>query len=115
MTGQPPSLADWLQMVSLAVGCWASGCSLLYLTYDAALVDFDPRPAVRLAVAVVRRVGRSSVDGVRLVVWDVSRSEAVYPLLRSWDNAPHAARRTAANCAVALLLLVAPHTPEAHR
>ena len=68
--------------ISLALAGWASGVSVLYLTHDAALVDFDPRPAVRR------------------VVWDVTRSEALYPLLRDWDNAPHDARELAA--AVAL-------------
>ncbi len=64
--------------ISLALCGWASCASVLYLTYDAAPSDFDPRPAVRR------------------VVWDVTRSEALYPLLRDWDNAPHDARELAA-------------------
>ncbi|WP_162948273.1 hypothetical protein [Streptomyces europaeiscabiei] len=36
--------------ISLALAGWALGVSVLYLTHDAALVDFDPRPAVSRAV-----------------------------------------------------------------
>ena len=33
-----------------AVGAYAAGCSLLYLTCDADRADFDPRPVVRRVV-----------------------------------------------------------------
>lgn len=36
--------------VCLALSGWASCASVLYLTHDAALADFDPRPAVSRAV-----------------------------------------------------------------
>lgn len=41
-----------------AVGAYAAGCSLLYLTCDADLADFDPRPVVR------RLVDAGRVDGL---------------------------------------------------
>lgn len=69
--------------ISLALCGWASCASVLYLTHDAALVDFDPRPAVSRAV----------------------RSEAVYPLLREWDIARHASREALRDAAALLLLL----------
>ncbi|MEH0586161.1 hypothetical protein QA942_19570 [Streptomyces sp. B21-106] len=40
-----------------AVGAYAAGCSLLYLTCDADLADFDPRPVVRRVVDAGRLDG----------------------------------------------------------
>ena len=34
-----------------------------------------------------------AVERVKPIVWDVARSEAVYPLLREWDNAKHSVSR----------------------
>lgn len=75
--------------ICLAVCGWASCAAVLYLTHDASPADFDPRPAVQRALT-------AAAYRVRLVVWDVTRSEALYPLLRDWDNAPHDARELAA-------------------
>ncbi len=69
--------------ISLAVCGWASCAAVLYLTHDAALTDFDPRPWLARAI----------------------RSEAVYPLLREWDNARHASREALRDVAALLLLL----------
>jgi hypothetical protein len=96
-------------MVSLAVGCWASGCALLYLTYDA---DFDPRPALRRLLACQGVVhARHDLDWVAASVWHEVRPAAAYTMAAA-HAAAATARLSAANCAVALLLLVAPHTPE---
>jgi hypothetical protein len=64
--------------ICLGLAGWASCASVLYLTHDAALVDFDPRPAVSRAV----------------------RSEAVYPLLREWATARYDARELVASAAL---------------
>lgn len=69
--------------IFLALAGWAAGVSVLYLTHDASPADFDPRPAVSRAV----------------------NSEAVYPLLREWDNARHASREALRDAAALLLLL----------
>ena len=96
MTAVSP--AEWAQMLSLAVALYGA-CSAPYFL----LVDAE------------RWARPHPITAARAVVWDVSRSEAFYPLLRGWNNAPYTARRTAAQLAVALLLLVAPHTPETTR
>ena len=54
-----------------------------FLTVDADLADFDPRPAP-----------------ARLV-----ESEALYPLLREWDTARHAFRGACRDLAALLILL----------
>jgi hypothetical protein len=40
-----------------SIGAYAAGCSLLYLTCDADLADFDPRPVVRRVVDAGRMDG----------------------------------------------------------
>lgn len=47
MTGQPPSLADWLQMLCLAVAVFEACSVPFFLIVDADPCDFDPRPAAR--------------------------------------------------------------------
>lgn len=44
------SLADWLAVVSFGIGTHAALCVPYFLTVDADLADFDPRPAVSRAV-----------------------------------------------------------------
>jgi hypothetical protein len=83
VTGHTHSLDEWLAMVCIAVSGYASFSAPYFLLVDADLKDFDPRPPLR-----------------RLV-----QSEAVYPLLREWDNACHAARETARDAAALLILL----------
>lgn len=70
-------------MLSLAVAVYAALSVPYFLTVDADLADFDPRPAVRRAV----------------------RSEAVYPLLREWDNARHLVREACRDAGALLILL----------
>lgn len=101
MTGQPPSLADWLQMLCLAVAVFEACSVPFFLLVDADPADFDPRPAARRVVAV----GRAAVSGVRPVVWDVTRSEAVYLLLREWDTVRHTFREFGRDVAALVLLL----------
>lgn len=75
-------------MLSLAVALYAA-CSAPYFL----LVDAErwvwPRP----------------VAAVRSVVWGVSRSEAVYPLLREWDTARHTVREFGRDAAALIVLL----------
>lgn len=101
MSGQLPSLADWLQMLCLAVAVFEACSVPFWLLVDADPSDFDPRPAVRRVVAV----GRAAVSRVRPVVWDVSRSEAVYPLWREWDTFRHVCREFGRDVAALVLLL----------
>lgn len=84
------TLAEWAAFLSLGVSVPAALSVPYFLTVDADLADFDPRPAVRRA---------------RPVVWDATRSEALYPLLREWDNARHSARDAVIDVAALLLLL----------
>jgi hypothetical protein len=77
------SLADWLAVVSFGIGTHAAISVPYFLTVDADLVDFDPRPAVRRVV----------------------ESEALYPLLREWDTARHAFREACRDAAALLILL----------
>jgi hypothetical protein len=91
------SLSEWAAFLSLAVGVHGTYSAPWFLSVEADLKDFDPRPAVRRAV-----------DRARPVVWDVTHSEALYPLQREWINAPHAARQFLrdAACGVAALLIL---------
>lgn len=92
MTGHTHSLAEWLQMLSFAVGLHAS-CSVPYfLTVDTEVWAW-PRPVLAASARA------------RLAAWDISRSEAVYPLLREWDNARHLVCE-ACRDAVALVVLL---------
>lgn len=77
------TLDEWLAMICLAVSGYAGFSAPYHLFVDADLADFDPRPALR-----------------RLV-----DSEAVYVLLREWDNARHAVREAFRDAAALLLLL----------
>lgn len=85
MTAASP--AEWAQMTSLAVALYASLSAPYFLLVDAEVWAW-PRPVM------------AAVDRVRLAVWDVTRSEAAYPLLRGWDNARHACRELAAEARV---------------
>jgi hypothetical protein len=77
------SLSEWAQMVSLAVGIYATASTPYFLLVDAERWAW-PRPVV------------AAVERVRPAVWDGVRSEAVYPLLREFDNGRHAVREMAA-------------------
>ncbi len=98
------SPAEWAQMVSLAVGVWGA-CSVPYfLTVDADLADFDPRPAVS------RAVGSGAVDGLLIAVANVkhdARSAAA--------QVRHIPRDAAITVAALLLLLSVPSASEATR
>ena len=50
MSGHVTTLAEWVQMVSLAVGIYAAASAPYFVLVDADLADFDPRPAVRRAL-----------------------------------------------------------------
>jgi hypothetical protein len=76
--------SEWAQMVSLAVGIYAAASAPYFLLVDAEVWAW-PRPLV------------GAVDRARPVVWDVVRSDAVYPLWREWDNARHLVREMAAD------------------
>jgi len=93
------SPAEWGAAVSFAVMVCAPVGGLFLLTVDAEVWAW-PRPLV------------AAVDRARPVVWDVARSERLYPLLREWDNARHTVRlipqRAAVTVAAFLLLFTAP-------
>jgi len=74
------SPAEWAQMTSLAVGLYASVSVPYFLLVDMEVWAW-PRPLTAAA------------DRARLLVWDAVRSDAVYPLLREWDNAKHSVSR----------------------
>jgi hypothetical protein len=75
--------AEWAQMVSLSVGLYAAASVPCFLLVDAECWAW-PRPLT------------AAVAAARPVVWSAVRSEAVYPLLREFDNARHASREMAA-------------------
>lgn len=78
------SLSEWAAFLSLGVSIHAAFSAPYFLLVDADHFAW-PRPLT------------AAVDRARPVVWDVSRSEAVYPLLREWDDAKHTARELAAD------------------
>ncbi|MFF4834045.1 hypothetical protein [Streptomyces sp. NPDC001315] len=41
---------EWAQMASLAIGMYGAASAVWFLTVDADLADFDPRPAVSRVV-----------------------------------------------------------------
>jgi hypothetical protein len=96
-------------MLCLAVAVFEA-CSVPYfLLVDA---DFDPRPAVRRLLACQAVVhARHDLDWVFASAWHEIRPAAAYTVAAA-HTAAATARLSAANVAVALLLLVAPHTPE---
>lgn len=67
------SLSEWAQMTSLAVALYAACSAPYFLLVDAECFAW-PRPLT------------AAVDRAKPLVWDVTRSEAVYPLLRVWSN-----------------------------
>jgi hypothetical protein len=90
MTAASP--AEWAQMVSLSVGLYAAASAPYFLLVDAERWAW-PRPLT------------AAVDAARPVVWDGVRSEAVYPLLREFDNARHTVRELGRDAAALVLLL----------
>ncbi|MDX5568443.1 hypothetical protein PYK79_41310 [Streptomyces sp. ID05-04B] len=104
MTGQPPSLADWLQMLCLAVAVFEACSVPFWLLADADLADFDPRPAVRRMAAAGRQTAVHA--GHDLNWFAASARHEIRPL---------AAYEAACVREDVLLLLAAPHTPEMTR
>ena len=98
------SPAEWAQMVSLAVGIWGA-CSVPYfLTVDADLADFDPRPAV------CRVVESGAVDGLLIAVTNAKHDAGA-----AAARVGHIPRDAAITVAALLLLLSAPSASEATR
>lgn len=90
-----------------AVGAYAAGCSLLYLTCDADLADFDPRPAVRRVVDAGRLDGLLvRVANARFDVRELAAEARLYAAL---------SLRDAAFTASALLALLVPAPSESVR
>ncbi|MFE2311612.1 hypothetical protein ACFXC8_00175 [Streptomyces sp. NPDC059441] len=91
--------AEWLAFLSLGLSL-TSAAAAPYLL----LVDAD-RWAWPLPLT-------AAVDHAKPVVWDATRSEVAYPLLREWANARHIVRQTgrtsreACRDAAALVLLL---------
>ena len=92
MTGHTHSLSEWFAFLSLGLSLGSATSSPFVLLVEADCFVW-PRPLV------------AAVDRVRPFVWDVTRSQAVYPLLREWDTACHASREAARDAAALLLLL----------
>lgn len=104
MTGHTHSLAEWAQMLCLAVAVFEA-CSVPYfLTVDADLADFDPRPAARRVAAAVRQAAvhaACDLNWLTASAWHEVRPLAAYAAARVREDA--------------LLLLAAPRTPEMTR
>ena len=83
------SLAEWLQMLSLAVGLYGSVSVPYFLAVDAEQWSW-PHP----------------LTAARIAAWDVARSEAVYLLLREWDTFRHLCREFGRDVAALLILLL---------
>lgn len=49
------SLSEWAAFLSIGVAVWSAGSGLVLLTVEADLDDFDPRPAVRRALAAAHQ------------------------------------------------------------
>ena len=89
-----------------AVGAYAAGCSLLYLTCDADLADFDPRPVVRRVVDAGRLDGLLvRVANARFDVREAVAEARLYTAL--------SLRELAVSAAALLALLVPPHSESA--
>jgi hypothetical protein len=95
VTGHTHSLAEWAAFGSLGVSVWAVAAAVIWLTADAEAEDFDPRPAVRRATAVLHQ-------GAVHAGHDLNRAIA------SVQRAAHAAVREAALTVAALLILTIP-------
>jgi hypothetical protein len=105
------SLSDWLAVVSFAVGVHASYCVPYFLTVDADLADFDPRPAVSRAGYRVRLALESGDwDGLLIAVANVTYS--VRAVIKAIAKTARTAPRDAAITAAALLALLIPASPE---
>lgn len=77
------TLAEWAAFLFLGLGLSAAASIPFWLADDAALADFDPRPAFRRVV----------------------ESEALYVLLREWDIARYSFRESCRDLAALLILL----------
>lgn len=101
------SLADWLAVVSFGIGTHAALSVPYFLTVDADLCDFDPRPALSRAAYVLRLAVyrlRLAVHAARMALESGDRDG----LLCAAANVKHAVRPSAEACrdAAALLLLL---------
>ena len=72
---------EWLAFFSLGISLTSATAVPFVLLVDA---DHFAWPLPLTAV----------VDRVRPLVWDATRSEVAYPLLREWANARHIVRQT---------------------
>jgi hypothetical protein len=69
MNGHTHSLAEWASMVCMAASGYGSFSFFYFLLVDAALTDFDPRPALR-------RLVDSGRLGSLLIVLDAEKRAA---------------------------------------
>lgn len=99
MSGRTHDLGEWLSMLSLGVGVWASWAALMWLLVDASRSDFDPRPALR------RVVESGRVDGL-LVAVTSARHDARELVAGVVLDARLTAREAALTAAALLSLLV---------
>lgn len=97
MTGHAHSLDEWAAFLSLGVSAWAAMAAVIWLTADAELEDFDPRPAVRRLLAITHQ-------GAVHAGHDLNRALAAAQLLARQST------RDAALTVAALLALLLPAT-----
>lgn len=97
MTGHTHSPAEWTAFGSLGVSAWAVMAAVIWLTADAEVEDFDPRPAARRTAGALHQ-------GAVHAGHDLNRAIATSERLASQ------AAREAALTAAALLALLLPAT-----
>ncbi|WP_406417933.1 hypothetical protein [Streptomyces sp. NBC_01614] len=97
MNAHTHSLAEWAAVLSLGVSVWSVMAAVIWLTADAELEDFDPRPAARRTAGALHQ-------GAVHAGHDLNRAIAT-----SQRHAAQAARE-AALTAAALLALLLPAT-----
>lgn len=108
MTGHTHSLAEWAEMVSLAVAVYGTGSVFYFLTVDADPCDFDPRPAVARALESGRFDGLLVAAGPVLADVRHRAGLLVLHVAQARDRARLAAVHT-------LLALTLRHTPKGIR
>ncbi|MER5750689.1 hypothetical protein [Streptomyces sp. NPDC002088] len=90
MSAHTTSPAEWAQMGSLAVGIYGAASAVWFLTVDADLADFDPRPLARRAVKTTAQAHElllAELDHLRVTFAGLLLAAALHL------NTPHGAAR----------------------
>jgi len=75
------TIAEWAAFLSLGISLTSATATPYFLLVDADHFAW-PQPLT------------AAMDRAKPVVWDATRSESAYPLLREWDNARHIVLQT---------------------